>query len=526
MRFSLQWKRLLRAYVTLGALTWMAGCGSATSVGNSSTTTASATVPTDVVVSSPTASTAATSSSLAVKEVIAVDADASSTAATDYGTKRQALATLAAGTGSCAFSLPRAAGTRPSCYGPTVNVLNHPEAIHPDADSTGDQDGDRQLPQGDLGIWSASEGTQACAAAEMNNLVDGVAAKVDTVMNMFAAMACAESKGGVVLPAVGETLDVTSVVTAQTAITGITVSSASLARSANDSDGNPVYVSTISMTVTNAQGTQTVNLILKHIPTAADNSTYKGKVSFRLGNATGTESNCPQGTSGTTSAGTVLYSKTSSSSVIYLLNSAEFCGSTTNPFDSNNNISASDKASMTNTDGWGGNWNYGVFGVNPQNGTGSVAYAWQAGQGDSATRVFNMSTSVAADNSASGTAYFGFGPAVSDATFNGSITGFYCNWAAAGVSHTASLRAQRQELSRAIAATNFTASSSNIRFAPTNSCDAGPADPQGNPFTYTSGAGAVVGTMDNDVNTPTTVTNTLIPLTSVVFTLPTAPGDV
>ncbi|MBI2974728.1 MAG: hypothetical protein HYY43_03980, partial [Deltaproteobacteria bacterium] len=149
----------------------------------------------------------------------------------------------------------------------------------------------------------------------------------------------------------------------------------------------------------------------------------------------------------------------------------------------------------------------------------------------------NLTTTAADDGSVTGTAYYGFGPDVESASL-GTIDGFVCNWAAGNGARFSSDRsaasllaegkgqnlAQRQEISRTSGATVFDATSSNILYAISHSCDASAGDnfaeqaidENDNPLDMTN----------NRINDNLNLTNDLINLTDVVFTLPTAPSDI
>lgn len=532
------------------AVSVFAGCGSSGSSGSGGTTTAdttaSKTVPDDVVLSSPTATSSASAS--ISKSTSKVDAPSPGAkpgdpTGNDFRSKRESLENLISATGECGFTMQLPTISNVSCYGPVVNYVNHPDFVP----GPGPGSATGGLPPQDTGLWSALEGTEACSAAKMNELVDKVAARVDNIVKIFGTMACAGKKAGVNLPAVNQELDVKNIMTENISVGGLTVVSASLTRLPDDS-GNEVYKSEITVEMGFGGGvTSTSNLILKHIPTAADNSTYKGKMSFKMSNSSELGNNCRDLTgssaSGSTLAGTILYEKTSATHVTYEVNYAEFCGSTADPFDADNNILPSDVASASNPDGWANNWHYGVFSVNPSDGTGDVAFAWQAGAGDFRTRVLDCTTASASDSSASGTCYYGFGPNISSTTATkGSIDGFVCNWAgpngaiessggdrsAAGLAALNPPRgwskAQRQVLAKAVGGTEFTPSSSNIRYAVTNSCDA----LAGGGFTYQAvdDRGNALAADNDKTNAATAVTNDLIALTDMVFTVPTPPTDV
>lgn len=535
----------IRRLSGLLVLALLAACGSSSDSSSSSTTTTTdtttkAAVPGDVVLSSPTASTAS-SSSLNVKAV----GDA---ATSDYAARRTAFQSLSSGDNACAFTPQIKTVSSPRCYGPNLNYNGHPGASVADADTTDTpnvEDDDGQMPSGDLGLWGLTESStgEGCAAAKMNELVDKVASTVDNVVNMFGVMACAGKKAGIALPAVGATVDLTAAMNTHMVAPGITISAATLTRNADtdangDGTADRVFVSTMTATFGfgGATGTRTGTMTLKHIPTTGDNSTYKGKLSMKMSKDTRDGSNCGELAgveAGAVDAGTILYEKTSASSVVYQVNYAQFCGKSTNPFDSSNNILPSDKATSTNLDGWADNWNYGLFSTNPSNGTGTFAYAWQAGKGDGNTRVLNLTTEVVSGGSnLTGTAYFGFGPDIETASGRGTITKMICNWAGPGNSHTGLTKAQKMVLGKASGATVWSNSSATITYAPTNSCDAAASDS----FVYEAVDGnyqAVAGTsgkelsLTNDRITSTTaVTNDLVDLTGVSFTLPTAPSDV
>lgn len=512
----------------------LAACGSSGSSGSSTSSTTSSVsdaVPSDVVLASPTASTSGSSSLSAgksVDKVLAGDATGQT-----YEEKKAAAEALHAGTGECGFTPSLTIPTPPECYGPEIDTANH-------ADGTFTQ---RYLPIRDVGFWNQNEGTQACAAAQMNFLIDAVSTRVDTMINMFNNMVCVGKKAGLALPAVGATTDFKTALGEKSTINGITVNTATIERLADDSDGNPVYKSTVNVTI----GTRTATAILKHIKTGT--GTYKGKLSMTMTNdsamSMGGGNNCGSST-GTVNAGVVSYVKSSATSVVYEMNFAEFCGSTANPLNSSNNISRTDAYdASTNPDGWGNDWNYALFNLNPSNGTGTVAYAWQAGSGDGRTRVLNATVTEASDGSASGTAYYGFGPNVNGTDALGSIEGFICSWVGpnGAVNSTPRTHAalialtpakeinfvQKQILARAVGGTEFTTTDadSDIEYAPTTGCNKISGKES---FTFRAVRNQVRTPLNhsNDITDTTLVTHELVNISDITgnFTLPTAPPDV
>ncbi len=537
----------LAMIATLCALAACGG-GSASSTTDSTdgttdgTTTTSApdstadTVPVDLAVSSPTAVTSA-SSSLSAKAAKPGDFDSA-----DYKEKIETAEQFVLGTGECAFTLQMDTPTRPDCYGPTLNVCNHPNATTSDQDcgmpqgnGLNNESDDVQLPQGDLGIWSATEDDQACAAAQMNYLVDTVASIVDNMVKVTQSVACAGEKANVALPAANASSDLKAVLAEHVDVEGLTFDTATLARGADTSDGDPVYTYTLAMSLL-FPGQQTAtegSVTLTHIPKKDDKDTYRGKMRMQITESQA-DMNCPQGTDGSLKVVEIYYQK-SGTTFKYDMNSVPFCGRTAvaaNPLD------PTEKSSESNPDGWGGNWNYGRYNVDTSNGTGTVAYAWQAGKGDGFTRVLNVVTSAAADGSASGDAYFGFGNDIAS-TDNGEIQGFWCNWAGPGNAKTQSvtapnqLLAQKQGMTRAVGATKFVSDSSDlsITFAPTNNCNASagmkyfvPTDANNKTFPQNESDTSTMIVLDNNKTTAaSTVTNNLIGIADIVFTQPTAP---
>lgn len=549
-----------RFIVVCSALLLCAGCGSSSSTTTTDDTTEAAVTDlskaagSDVVVASVTAeiSTADASANAEIAvgkqgeppegEVQGFEARGSlpgDAQTGDFKGKQEARQAMfeASGETSCLFTVSFPTVSDVTCYGPTVDYSNHPGATNPQ-EQTG------QLPIGDTGIWDATEGTsgEACSAAKMTEVVEKASSKVDMMLNIIGSMICAGKKAGAALPAEGETVDLLEEIGDKAAVDNLSYTTATVERLADDSSGNDVYESTAGMTVGPA-GSQLVGTIInKHIPLDDSNSTYKGKLSFSAANSNNASAgmNCQQinqqtGETGSTFAGVIRYHKASATSLKIEFEFAEFCG-TDSPLDSSNNINL---ASTGGASGWGDNGNYGVFSVNPEDGTGDVAYCWQAGHNDGRTRCINVSTS-SSGGVGSGTSYVGFGPAFDDtAGTKGSLDGFVCNWAGPGGAtqapnddrSAAALNAigrgvakvQRQELARAAGATVFTPTGdNNFTYAVTNSCDVA----EGSNFAYRASNAGQNLNLDNDRTGTAAVTNTFIALTAVDFTVPTPPDDV
>ncbi len=441
------------AIVSISTLFGVACSKSSTTPATSTATDLGTTFPLGLAISSPTSQSAA---SLAVNAAgigkFEVDSDLPAEE------KAEELETLLSGS-TCSITVTLGSATNTACYGPSVTYANHPNG-YPNA------------PSGDLGIWdhSSSDG-EACAASQLNSRMSGVTTFVDAGMFAMAGLICKAQTLGLALPDAGESLDLTSSMAGLVTInaTALSVTTATLARSATDSGSNPVYVTTLEGTA----GTKTYSIRLKHIPTDADNVTYSGKLSVSIATDSGTKSgNCNSitgSTTGSTDATSILYSKSSATAAVYELRNASFCGDDADPFVSatNRSVDVTAKAvSTSNPDGWGDNGNYLLASYNPEDDTGTYLYAWQAGANDGKTRVFNASIT-----STGGKAFFGFGPDLTLNTNLGSIAGMHCNWLNGLSSSPSVTKAQKQTMTLTSGTFTTTASDSKITFDPVDSCE-------------------------------------------------------
>lgn len=456
-------KKLLVLLAGLSLVSYIS-CSKSSSGGDTATNLNSlfkSAFPEEAAVSSPTAQKS-TSASL-VSNILPGDIQAYGDASDTADKKKEALTAILDATTAdqCAVNITLYASGNANCYGPVLNYANHPDG----------GGGSGQLPSGDLGLWDATEASgEACAAAELNSRMKGIASQVDTAFFSVASMMCAAKVAGLSAPAAaGESLDITSRVADKVKINSqaATVSSATLSRDA-DVNGKPVFVSSIVATV----GTKTVTIRLKHIPAGVqDESTFTGKLSIKLADSTresGFDGNCNGSSSGQVDAVSIVYEKTASGNMKYALKSANFCGSAADPYVSatNQSVDLTKTYNGSNNGGWGNNGNVLLADFSPTTGIGTYQYAWQAGRNDSHTRVLNMNISSA--NAA--VAYFGFGPAISSTSGVGSISGMICNWAGPGNNHNSvPAKVQKQTMSRAT--TMFTPDTSYITYDPVNTCD-------------------------------------------------------
>ena len=412
-----------------------------------------------------------------------------------------------------------------NCYGPSVMYEDHPDAGKPELIGMGGTD-DGSLPPGDLGIWletetvstPAGDASMACSAAKLNNLADTVSGKVNGSLKILASLLCVAQVEKLDIPETGEELDLTDslngIVPMGVPVTFNTATIANTKSGDNDQYNYSIDVTLGDGTIINERN---IKISLTHMPGASENA-YKGRLNYTIGSS-GSYSNCPLigGKAEISDAGSVLYEKTSASSLSVDSRNAAYCGSDVDPFVEGLLDPASKNMPGESGDGWVNDFNMFVFNSNPLDRTGNYSFAWQAGSQDNNTRVFNVSLDKDQETGKlAGTAFFGFGDDMSET--DGSIKGFICNWAGPGNNHDYVSLVQAQNIAEG-ANGLFTATESFITYAPTVLCD------------YDGS-----GTFKFDINannsltdeTGAAVTNNLKSFTdyqSGGFTLPTAPAN-
>lgn len=401
--------------------------------------------------------------------------------------KSAALVSLLSGPASCSIAITSTNSGRANCYGPSVSYTNH------EFDNS-----NSSWPGGDLGIWESTEpgSSEACVAAQLTSQMRGAVSYVDMGQYITAGMACVASKNGMSPPDVGATLDLASSMAGVVTIDGsaVTVTTATIAREANDTSGNPVYVTSLVGT----SGTKTFTVRLKHIPTTADDSTNKGKISVKVSN-TG-----PAQTDGAS----LEYEKATSTTAKILLKTINSTNATYDPFESGSNKSVKISA------GWNNNANYFLGNLDMSDKTGKFVYAWQAGSGDSHTRVFNLILA-SSGGAVTGTGFYGYGPTM--AAGPGAISGMICAWTGPDQTHTPVNRVQRQDLALTGGKFDLTGTSYTV-YDPVADCDAAGAMS----MTWTTSSGA----SPRAVNSTTENLRPLAEVNTTIGTLPTAPANV
>lgn len=371
--------------------------------------------------------------------------------------------------------------TNDNCYGPQIAYQDHDDAGGGAAAGT--------LPTGDLGMWQATSAGDGrpCSVAQLSKRMRSTSQKTNQALIMMAAMVDAAKKAGLTLPSAGGTLSVQSqmntIVHSMSGMPGtVTVSAASITL---DSGGT---VWTYRVRAADSASNKTLEIILNHT-TGSGSGDYSGNLSFILQDSSVdaamscTDETVSPGIYKTSHVGTVRYQRNALVGVRYSAREANYCGWGSNAstslaadvatFDSNNELDPTVKLAGVvrgGVKGWRANFNR--MGATHSNVTlgGNFVYAWQAGTGDSHSRMFAVTMDYNAVTEAR-TAKAAFGYAAGIDTTAGAMLGMICNWAGPGNAHTPNDRFQYQAMSLASGAAAWTLDTSKITYAPTNACN-------------------------------------------------------
>ena len=357
------------------------------------------------------------------------------------------------------------------CYGPSVLYQGHPDWVSgtPAADGT--------LPSGDVGIWTAVDTATdwACAAAQLDARMDGVALRSNTSLMTLASLINVANTAGKSLPAVGATVDLKTEMNVAFS-PDVTFTTATISQPAAGS-----YSYSVAFSFTHGTGTRNAEIRLSHAPGASKNE-YSGLLTYAVTRGGSDLRNCNGKALGTVDVGTLKYTRTARTAMTLVQREGNYCGvGTATPlatsyasFSSDGQLDPAGK--WSGTKGWANNFNRFGAVYDPTTLKGNYTFGWQAGDLDSNSRVFNIGLNFNATTEArDGEAYFGYGDDIASST--GTIKGFICNWAGPGNNHTLMKDyAQRQNISFNDSTgkwrpTSEATSSSNITYAPTNSCE-------------------------------------------------------
>lgn len=378
------------------------------------------------------------------------------------------------------------------CYGPQLLYQGHPDGTP--ANGT--------LPSGDLGMWSTTDTStgHVCAAAQLDARMDSITQRTSMGLMTLASLINVASTAGKSLPAAGSSLTLTSDM--NSTFTTMTFTSATVAQSSAG-----VWTYTVQFTFIDASLlSHNAEIKLTHTP-GTSRTSYTGLLTYAVTRGTVNMLNCPAISGGTVDVGTLQYTRSGSTSVTIVQREGNYCGTGTA-----SNLAASvatlksdgqldPTATWNGTRGWANNFNRFGAVYDPTTLAGNYALGWQAGSQDGNSRIFNIglnynSTTTVRD----GEAYFGYGTDIT--TSDGKIQGFICNWAGPGNSHTLKDFYQRQNISFNDTTGKWglslgAASSSNITYAPTNTCIN-----TGSTFLYDRNLNSVLGDDTVTVTTP------------------------
>lgn len=371
------------------------------------------------------------------------------------------------------------------CYGPTVLYQGHPNWLSGVPAATG------ELPSGDVGIWTAVDTATdwACAAAQLDARMDGVALRSNTSLMTLASLINVANTAGKSLPTVGATVDLKAEM--NTAFSpDVTFSTATISQPLAGS-----YSYSVVFSFTHSSSTRNAEIRLSHVPGGSKNE-YSGLLTYAVTRGVSDLQNCNGRAAGTVDVGTLKYTRTARTAMTLVHREGNYCGAgTVTPlatgyasFSSDGQLDPAGK--WNGTKGWANNFNRFGAVYDPTTLKGNYTFGWQAGDMDSNSRVFNIGLNYnTATEARDGEAYFGYGDDIASST--GTIKGFICNWAGPGNSHTLTDYFQRQNISFNDTTGKWrpsleAASSSNITYAPTNACTSA-----GGTFYYDKNAGSV-----------------------------------
>ncbi len=363
-----------------------------------------------------------------------------------------------------------------SCYGPSLAYLNHPNYSGGPSGMAGgcsivsDDGDDGCLPSGDLGIWKATEPTgEACTAATMNAKVLSVSAIVNSAVDLMAGLICVAQVNGSDLTVGTAALDLHDTVNAKLSTQ---LTTASLQRLADRSDGRATYRISVAGTV----GQTPVSVTAVHSPGDSTGNGSAGLLNGYIDHIDGMNQQPYRDAFSVLyeiAGGKVRFELRSGNTSTSVGASALFAADGT--FDFAAQLRRPQGAGMAA----GGTLDRAE--IDASTGLGTLIHAWQAGNGDQFTRVFQATTSAGVSGPDTGYGYFGFGPPL-DSPQLGSIAGMFCNWAGPGavfhqwtngVANVNTLNVQAQSMTRDATSGVFVPTGEDhITYAPTNSCDA------------------------------------------------------
>lgn len=367
-----------------------------------------------------------------------------------------------------------------SCFGPSIDYSAHENGTP--ASGT--------LPTGDLGIWLATDADsgQPCAAAQLTARLTKVKRQTRQGMLLMAAVRrLVATSSELSMPTAGNQTDVTSALGSalSSLLSGASIGSATIALNG----GGTIYTYRLVLSRGSGASAESAEIIVQHTP-GASTTQFSGVMSIAISQLSGDAAfGCNDEVSNI--SGTNYYKAASVSTLRYTRDgndisfssrSGQYCGAPTGgssnhraelaAVDSNGELDPSVQLSGNTRSGglgWVGNFSRFAGDMDKDTQAGDFLYVWQAGTGDSHGRAFAVHSAYNSSTEARALdAYFGYADEIGGTP--SSILGMICNWAGPGSSHTPADLFQRQSMSLASSATNWTLGTSKITYAPTNAC--------------------------------------------------------
>ncbi len=341
-----------------------------------------------------------------------------------------------------------------SCFGPILSYTNHPDG------------GSGTLPNGDLGIWLETDSVtgDACAAAQLNARLEGSSDRTNSALMTVAVMLRMAISSGIGLPLPAARVDVLAPMNAL----GVASTTFVKAYISLDSTGK-VWTYQLAYSFTDGSGvSHDVALELVHTPGSTPFQ-YNGLITlsvtdFYIGG------NCGSGSNPFTRIDTLKYDRAGTNKLSSVQRSGQFCGKGSYITHGNYEADGQLKASSS----WADNFSRFGASYDPATLKGNYIYAWQAGRGDGNSRILQLGLNgIGSGTSNDGETYFGYGNTID--TSNGSIKGFYCNWAGPKPASPIGLHpeyAQRQFIAYDSSTGKWSqpTGGSDIRYAPADTC--------------------------------------------------------
>lgn len=365
------------------------------------------------------------------------------------------------------------------CYGPAVAYANHDDDINALSGT---------LASGDVAMWSDTDSAtgKACSVAELDAQLKPLTAQTRQALLLSAALRrLVDSTGSGNLPDPGTTRDLTASLASQlsSVLSGVTVQSATVS-AASDAT---TYSFRIVLRRGSGASAEALEITLQHTPNDS-NERFAGVLQLTH---THLSNDASYGCADTKDTSTGLYRVAHVASLGYnrydnalttRLRSAQFCGAPSNGSlgyfgdlatvtesgEMDPSVHLSSSGLRNGTKGWRRELVRYSADVNLGSALTDHLQAWQNTPQDGYARVFLAHTESVGGVLAA-QVFHAYGADLSSS--DGSLIGFFCNWAGPGASHTTATQAfQAQSLS--LNGNAWTATYSKIHYAPTNACTA------------------------------------------------------